>query len=351
MNRMQKNFLTLFVIIILIAVLAEFTLRTIIGPPLAQTPNSMHIPLNDSERLWALKPNETGVQAGAQYNINSQGFRDYEYLMKKPDGMFRIAAIGDSVTFGKGVTLNETYSKVLEEKLNHVCDKKVEVLNFGVYGYNTAQEVATIREQALKFDPDVIVVLYVLNDPDVEFEFTVTDAKVTPTAYGTIKRFLNDHMYLYKLAARIYYAQSQIKKNKNLSILTFYPKLHNESYRGWEMVEEKFAEMRMISKKEGVEFVLFVQPELYILNKKYPFKEIHDQVIASANMSGIPAYDLFPYFKGENYRELRVNNFEDRHPNGKGHKIIALGMEETLLKEGFLDGCKKERSQAVNSFG
>ncbi len=340
MKEKQKNLIALVVSIALILFLAEMMLRfVVIGPPLKETPNSMHIPLNTSERLWGLKPNEEGIQAGAYYRINSQGFRDYEYSQKKPAGVYRIAVIGDSVTFGKGVLLEDTYTKILEKELPSLCNKKIEVLNFGVYGYNTEQEVAVIKEHVLKYHPDMIIMLYTLNDPDVEFQFILSRVEEKKTVSGSVKKFLNDHIYLYKIAARIYYTQSQIKKNKNLSILTFYPKLHNKSYPGWKMVEQKFSEMSDLSRYERIPIVLFIQPELYKLSGEYPFAAIHAQVIAEAKARGIPAYDLFPYFKGGNPRELRVSNFEDRHPNKRGHKIIAEGIMDILAKNNFLKGC------------
>ena len=45
--------------------------------------------------------------------------------------------------------------------------QKFEVLNFGVIGYNTAQEYARLRNRAIKFRPSLVVVYYVFNDPEI----------------------------------------------------------------------------------------------------------------------------------------------------------------------------------------
>src|SRR3989339_352779 len=66
---------------------------------------------------------------------NSQGLRDYEYGLKKPGNSIRIAAVGDSTTFGSGVNLEDTYVKQLEKILNKNCSKKIEVINFGAGGF------------------------------------------------------------------------------------------------------------------------------------------------------------------------------------------------------------------------
>lgn len=345
MNEKKKNILTLAITLGVLLILTELLLRfVVIGPPLQETPNSMHIEV-EGPRKWALKPNEEGVQAGAPYKINSQGFRDHEYTREKPLGAYRIAAIGDSVTFGKGVILEDTFSKMLERRLSSICGKKAEVLNFGVYGYNTDQEFAILKEQAMAYNPDMVIVLYTLNDPDIEFQFSVVNAEEKQSTLTSFKKFLTDHVYLYKMVARMYYAQSQIKKNKNLSVLTFYPKLHNTTYPGWKMVEERFSDMGALSEKEGISLVVFVFPELYRLNEEYPFSSIHQQVVSAARGAGLLAYDLFPYFNGSNHRDLRVHNFEDRHPNKRGHEIIANGMIDKLTTDVLVKECGKMQGE------
>ena len=49
------------------------------------------------------------------YQINSKGLRDYEYSYRKSGNAFRVICLGDSITFGQGVTLEDTYIKQLEE--------------------------------------------------------------------------------------------------------------------------------------------------------------------------------------------------------------------------------------------
>ena len=34
---------------------------------------------------------------------NEHGYRDYEYRLKKPEGIFRVLVLGDSQTFGHGI--------------------------------------------------------------------------------------------------------------------------------------------------------------------------------------------------------------------------------------------------------
>ncbi len=84
--------------------------------------------------------------------------------MKKEPGVFRIAMLGDSILWGHGLELKDTFAKQLETLLNESSEKKIEVLNFGVSGYSTQQEVELYRVKASLHDPDLVIVGYCLND-------------------------------------------------------------------------------------------------------------------------------------------------------------------------------------------
>ena len=83
-----------------------------------------------------------------EYTINSAGIRGREVAVSKPDGVFRIAIIGDSISFGFHCRRDQTYAARLDTLLNRQAptgSPRFEVLNFGVPGYNIAQAVETLR--------------------------------------------------------------------------------------------------------------------------------------------------------------------------------------------------------------
>ncbi len=118
--------------------------------------------LPNSERVYGLRP-----MAGPPISSNTFGFRGEEITLDKGQNTFRIIMLGDSITFGNGVAWNETFSYHLQTMFNDSYRSlKFEVLNLGVSGYNTKQELATLRELGLKLDPDIIVLNVFLNDSD-----------------------------------------------------------------------------------------------------------------------------------------------------------------------------------------
>ncbi len=100
--------------------------------------------------------------------INSHGFRDRDRAFSKPPGVYRIAALGDSYTEARQVPMDKTFTALAEEDLNRnhcLGERQVEVLNFGIGGIGTAQELLLLRERVWKFDPDMIVLqFYAGND-------------------------------------------------------------------------------------------------------------------------------------------------------------------------------------------
>jgi hypothetical protein len=125
----------------------------------------------DRELGWVLRPRASGivsVETQQYVQINSHGFHDQERTYEKPANTVRIAVLGNSWTEALQVPQEKNFCSVLERKLaGRACfaGKRVEVLNFGVAGYSTAQELLTLRQEVWKYHPDVVVVaLYAARD-------------------------------------------------------------------------------------------------------------------------------------------------------------------------------------------
>jgi len=124
----------------------------------------------DESRGFALTPNMKGWyrKEGKTYvEINRDGLRDEEHSVAKAENTVRIAIIGDSYSEALQVSLNETFWKVMQQKLtgcNAFGGKQVEVINFGVSGYGTAQEYITLKEQVWKYSPDIVLLAVTTNN-------------------------------------------------------------------------------------------------------------------------------------------------------------------------------------------
>jgi lysophospholipase L1-like esterase len=88
--------------------------------------------------------------------INALGFRDTERALEKDHGVFRIAVFGDSTTEAVQVDLEQTFTRLLEKRLQR-CGRRVEVLNFGVSGYGPLQEYLLYLSRGKQFAPDLVL--------------------------------------------------------------------------------------------------------------------------------------------------------------------------------------------------
>ena len=125
----------------------------------------------DYYRGFALRPDLEGYyqrEGGSYVRINSDGLRDREHAKAKPAGTIRIAVLGDSFVEAMHVPVEQTFWSQMEKKLqecNAFPGKKVEVINFGVSGYGTAQELMTLRQKVWDYSPDVVLLAFTtLND-------------------------------------------------------------------------------------------------------------------------------------------------------------------------------------------
>ncbi len=120
-----------------------------------------------------------GIEGLGPYKvkINSDGFRDREFSKIKPENVFRIVFLGDSFTFGWGVELNDSLPKQLEYLLNKRDDGVIyEVLNFGVPGMNTEQEINYFEKKVINYNPDLILLGFVENDDEsLEIDLLLKD--------------------------------------------------------------------------------------------------------------------------------------------------------------------------------
>ncbi len=105
----------------------------------------------------------TELRPGARGVVNDDGFLDDDYALPKPPGVWRVVGLGDSVTMYFAHE-RQNYLDVLERALSGLRGGPAEVLNFGVGGYDTVQEVRQLETVGLKYAPDFVTLGYVLND-------------------------------------------------------------------------------------------------------------------------------------------------------------------------------------------
>jgi hypothetical protein len=109
-----------------------------------------------------------GLRWKAQHlRRNRWGYREREFDLEKTEGIYRIAAIGDSFAVGMGLLEEQRFTNLLEKYLNR-GGGGFEVLQFASPGAEMYNHVKTLAENVLRAHPDFLLLQWYVND----FEFT-----------------------------------------------------------------------------------------------------------------------------------------------------------------------------------
>ena len=160
MSKFKKKIFFSFFFIILIILFLEILLRILkIEYPIFQT--------HDPVRGFSLLPNSSGTwrrEGEGVVKINSNGLRDVEHKILKPDNTLRIAILGDSFAEARSINIEDTFwyklKNYLETCNNFHRGKDIEVINFGVSEYGTTQQYLTLKNHVWKYNPDFILLAF-----------------------------------------------------------------------------------------------------------------------------------------------------------------------------------------------
>jgi lysophospholipase L1-like esterase len=143
---------------------AELLVRALVAPEQFWVVSNVYHAVADPDIGYTLRPSFDGPAFGVMLRTNRYGFRGPDWRREKDPASFRIALVGDSHAFGFGVSFEHTVGERLASILAVKTGRRFEVLNFGVSGYNSQQELAVFRTDVLAFSPDLVILLPCNND-------------------------------------------------------------------------------------------------------------------------------------------------------------------------------------------
>jgi len=262
------------------------------------------------------------VEAGVTYAANALGFRGRETTLDKPDDVWRIVVLGDSVAFGWGVEADERFTEVAEARLNEgrasQSEKgpRIEILNLGVPGYETNHQGLVFTDKALPLDPDAVVFAFNWNDVQLEPDEVVTHV---------LGEFQN------RMNAKGWIAKQLIALNKRPFMSRWLPELRSlfsyTTIYALKPGDEVTLREIYASMKVGIEKAGAVYQTAHAVAKErgvglgvidlYAFEPIE----AELKRRGVPYGDMS--FDGFDSDMTVRNSPSDPHPNPRGHQMIA----------------------------
>jgi tetratricopeptide (TPR) repeat protein len=265
---------------------------------------------------------------GTYERTNSHGQRDRERTLAKPDGVTRILLLGDSVVEGYGLRESETLSRRLEDLYN---DGSTEVLNFGVSAYCTLAEIELLEVKGLRFDPDVVVLVFVEND------FDNFNREAFPLG-GTIDR---------PAVVEALFRKSHFFRLASVQLNLFHfgaeadPVRWNTDAIGDNNVAEGLRRFRRLADRHGFQPLVAVWPRF--LDDRITdvcfMPQDSDRLVVEhlAAMQGIPSVRLSEFFRrhlaesaGAGTPRLRYSAGDELHPSPEGSRVAAAALKQIL---------------------
>ena len=255
-----------------------------------------------------------------QGRSNNLGFRDRDHARQKEPGACRILVLGDSLTMGLYIERTEdVFTSVLERTLAE-RGRRAEVLNFGVSGYNTRQEVATLIEKGLEYEPDVVVLAYCLNDVEEMNGGIMTRLRVEKKERGGIERSMLPpwlaRSALYRLVYNRWLSASAEKERKDLRM-----KLKQDT------VEPSLRLLRETAAERGFKTVVAVFPPRE--DRRSPERLRRITELCASN--GFACLDLQPVFDGQAAVSGENLMHDGWHPSVAGHLFAGRALAEYLM--------------------
>lgn len=305
---------------------------------------------------------------GHDVSFNSAGMRDREHALEKNAGDFRILVMGDSFMEAYQVPFEQSLPALLEQSLVKDAARGVEVINAGVSGWGTDDELRYYNEYARPMKPDLVVVAMTLHNDisdnlrekwHTERDGALVEQDVSPIPWLRYQRlkvqaFLSTRLQLYQLWRVVRHGRGMRVAAGELRthVATLFDEpLHDRTARGVRLTELLLARLDSSVRRDGGQLAVVLLPLQYqvsdagfaAFSQAFPDSAKprldRPQVILHeiTERLGIPTVDLLPHFRDWMTTDGRSLYLEgDGHWNEPGHRLATRVVAESLLRRGLV---------------
>jgi hypothetical protein len=259
--------------------------------------------------------------------VNSRGYRDFERAIPKPAGVRRAVCIGDSFTWGVSVLVDDAWPQRVERALTRERGEPWEAVNLAEPGLNAVQEASRLVSEGFAYEPDAVVVAWVLNDSEDE---QAAEARRAADWVEEQKQGPSPSLLDRSALARL--VRSRVRATvENRRRVEGFRSMYADDYAGWVAARRALKAMGGMCRERGVPLVVAIFPLFgNRLDEGYPFADVHAKVAAAAAESGARVVDLLPLYRGLDGKLLVVDGADDEHPNEIAHRIAARAIARAV---------------------
>ncbi|HWI20469.1 MAG TPA: GDSL-type esterase/lipase family protein [Vicinamibacterales bacterium] len=249
--------------------------------------------------------------------LNGAGYRERAFTATKPEGVYRIAVVGDSFTFGNGIRQQDRYTDLMQARL----PARIEVLNFGKAGDNTPEHEKRVAELLQTVNPDFILLQWYVNDmEDDDMSGRPAPRPLVPPLHD----WLNARSALYNVA-NIKWAETQVRLGWERSYVEFINHRLADPHGQYAQIDNQHLRRLLEhAKRAGVPMGLVLFPNAATpISDSYPFGYLHDRVLGLCAEYELTCVDLRNDFAlVKDHRLLWASRF-DHHPSAFANEIAA----------------------------
>jgi hypothetical protein len=275
------------------------------------------------------------------FELNSRGFHDVEFNMRKEPGTFRVLGLGDSFAFGV-VPYAFNYLTVIEEKLKS-SDMAFELINMGIPGIGPREYLAVFIHEGLQLKPDMVLLSFFIGNDFLEttkvnslYRYSYL-ASLTKYLYDVSTKMGNFEFTTrnYDDEASLFTSAAYVELERLISGLflkrnEYFETLLADTVR-------HLANIKRICDLHGVRLVIALIPDEMqvepILQRQvievsardadaYDFEKPNERLKGELRKLDIDHVDLLPAFREETVRS-RLYRPNDTHWNIKGNALAA----------------------------
>ncbi len=332
-----KNLAALLIGAVAAFILAEIALSWLIPPPLHYIhPQPTH--QRDEVLGWTMRPGQATYTIDRPVRTNSLGFRAPEFDPHRSGRGLRVLCLGDSNTFGNGVSQDDTYPAQLQILLaSRLAGGAAEAINAGIGGYGMAQEVDLLTRMAPLLAPDVVTIGFYLND----LGDAVRGSSEILDETGEVKRRglkrLTPYRLIYllkrsRLITLVYWRYRLLRSGSERDplhqvLLGRTPPALEES---WRRIEATLSRARDFARARGFRLIVFPVPTGQEFLEDRPGEQYRSRFIGLAEWLGIEHFDPTPRMKelGGAFDSYFIT--WDGHINARTHRLIAESLCDLL---------------------
>lgn len=315
--------------------ICEAMLRILLGAPLVQKLPVLQIEAN-AYRGWAMMPGTTHFAYQHPVHINNLGLRGDDVVDKQPSEI-RILALGDSMVFGQGIADDQSLPVHMQARLNErEGAPPFTVINGGLRGYSTNQELGLLEEFGSTIKPDVVVLFWYWNDlqENAIAELNHRYTQMGPVAFDTKTKLEGSTLTKWRAIQLLRRSAMVMWLHDSMRALNGKAITPDQSQAGLVRLDGHLGKLQQFAKAQGFTPFLVVIPDPNSLKSDHPSTEYTLLVQAMAQKHGIASYDLFNDAMNAYDGGIRLPTLPyDGHYNSDANQAMANGVVKFLRKQ------------------